>query len=559
MSSSYLSGSASVRSTPQSEPIPQSGQTQNEAGGYAWEVTPIERLRRWLILGSEGGTYYASQKELTKQNVKALQEALEELGTSAVAEIVKISVQGRAPKADPAIFALAYACAFKHPSDKNQTEIVQRAALDAIPRVCRTGIHLFMFCDFVQQFRGWGPALRKAVAAWYQRDDIQGLSYQLVKYRQRDGWTHRDVMRLCHVKPPTPTHNAAYGWVTQGREDILKVDDAKPIKAHVEAMAAPERSVELLHANGTALPREALDPTALKDAKVWAELVEQGMPMTALLRNLATLTRVGVLKPLSDGTKTVIEQLTDKERLRRARIHPLSVLMALATYRSGHGFRGRNTWEPIGQVIDALDAAFYKSFDYVQPTGKRTLLALDVSGSMGSAIANTMLSCREAAAAMAMVTARTEPNYAVVAFSHAQGAWNAPAGNMGRFTAYGSGIKWLEITPNQRLDDILKLTSELPFGGTDCALPMLFAADEDVEVDVFQILTDNETWAGNIHPAQALNDYRRKTGVKSKLATVAMTAGGHTVGDPNDAGTLNTVGFDTSTPQVISDFVRGDI
>ena len=133
------------------------------------------------------------------------------------------------------------------------------------------------------------------------------------------------------------------------------------------------------------------------------------MPLTALVRNLATLTRVGVLAPGSDAARSVAARLADGEALRRARVHPVQVLSALRTYAAGRGVRGRGAWTPVAQVVDALDAAFYLAFRAVEPTRKRVMLALDVSGSM---MANVMglegLSCREASAAMALVTAATE-------------------------------------------------------------------------------------------------------------------------------------------------------
>ena len=59
--------------------------------------------------------------------------------------------------------------------------------------------------------------------------------------------------------------------------------------------------------------------------------------------------------------------------------------------------------------------------------------------------------------------------------------------------------------------------SNLPFGGTDCALPMVYALDHEREIDTFVILTDSETWAGDVHPAQALRDYRRASGIDARL------------------------------------------
>src|SRR5438034_1248636 len=56
-----------LRRTPQSEPA-DPRQVPNNAAGYTFTVAPIERLRRFLVLGTDGGTYYTSERELTKDN-----------------------------------------------------------------------------------------------------------------------------------------------------------------------------------------------------------------------------------------------------------------------------------------------------------------------------------------------------------------------------------------------------------------------------------------------------------------------------------------------------------
>src|SRR6185312_14192053 len=65
------------------------------------------RLDRFLILGAEGGTYYITERELVKQNHDAIIRCIQQDGIRAVNRIVEISDAGRAPKSDPAIFALA--------------------------------------------------------------------------------------------------------------------------------------------------------------------------------------------------------------------------------------------------------------------------------------------------------------------------------------------------------------------------------------------------------------------------------------------------------------------
>ena len=105
---SYLKRQSKQRA-PQSAPIPGSGQAPNSAGGFAWAVDDWARLRRFLILGSEGGSYYAGEWKLTRENAEAVERCLAADGARTVAEIVAISEGGRAPKNDPAIFALAMA------------------------------------------------------------------------------------------------------------------------------------------------------------------------------------------------------------------------------------------------------------------------------------------------------------------------------------------------------------------------------------------------------------------------------------------------------------------
>ena len=86
---------------------------------------------------------------------------------------------------------------------------------------------------------------------------------------------------------------------------------------------------------------------------------------------------------------------------------------------------------------------------------------------------------------------------------------------------------------------------------------MLYARAQEREVDAFVIYTDSETWAGKVHPAQALRDYRRSSAIDARLVVVGMVSNGFSIADPADPEMLDVVGFDTATPQLISDFARG--
>jgi len=539
----------SLSSTPQSAPIPGASQVPNSAGGYAWPVDDWTRLDRFLILGSEGGSYYAGEAKLTAENAQAVSRCISEDGPRTVARIVAVSQAGRAPKNDPAIFALALCATVGNDATK-------AAAFAALPQVCRIGTHLFHFAAFVDGLRGWGRGLRQAVAGWYAQP-AGDLAYQAVKYQQRDGWSHRDLLRLAHPKPADDQHNVIFRWMVNGWEWVG--DEPHP-DAALRGLWAFERAkrasdateiVRLIRSYN--LPREAIPTQWLGEAAVWAALLER-MPLEALVRNLATMTRLGLIAPLSEATRRVVAELGNAERIRAARLHPIKVLAASLTYGQGKGVRGSGTWTPVPQVVDALDGAFYHAFGNIVPTGRRWLLALDVSGSMaGGLIAGVPgLTPRVGSAAMALITAATEAQHTIVGFAAPSGG-----GYGGQWGGGTPGLTPLNVSPRQRLDDVLKAVDALPMGGTDCALPMLWAQEQKIAADVFVVYTDSETWAGAIHPTQALRQYRQATGIAAKLIVVGMTSNGFSISDPDDAGMMDVVGFDTAAPQVMADFAVG--
>jgi len=550
------------RVTPQSQPIPGSTQVRNSNSGYSWQVDDWTRLDRFLILGAEGGTYYIGERELVKQNHDALIRCIKADGVRAVNRIVEISDAGRAPKNDPAIFALALVVT--HGDTQAKTH-----AFANLSKVCRIGTHLFHFAEYVNAMRGWGRGLRNAVGHWYVDRGADDLAHQAVKYQQRDGWSHADLLRLAHPKAPSSQHDAVFRWMLAGADSLGEREVKRKVRGEdrVAKYAAAGELPKLVKAFEQAkrasiageivklidefdLPREAIPTQWLNEAVVWEALLER-MPMTAMIRNLGKMTSLGLLKPFSDAKRLIVRKLRDATALNRARIHPLAVLVAQKIYAQGHGDKGALKWSPVSAVVDALDEAFYATFQNVEPCGKPVLLALDVSGSMaGSMIAGSCISAREASAAMALITAATEPEHEIIAFSAAAG------GHGGKWGGGESGITRVNLSPRMRLADVIKRVESIPMGGTDCALPMLWAARNKLDVAGFITYTDSETWAGNIHPAQALRQYRSEFVGDAKAVVVGMTSNGFTIADPNDRGMMDVVGFDTTAPAVIADFVR---
>jgi len=473
-----------------------------------------------------------------------------------------VSLGGCRTNKQTTLYALAVACSYG--------ENVK--ALSQVNAICRTASMLYQFVQYAELHRGWGRGLRHAVARWYLERDAASVAYQGVKYRKRlsGNWTHRDMVRL-----------ASHKFVVKGVEDPAYLQTIRWFETGVRGPEVPQmvkayegliglEGKQLAQASCDAvrlgLPWEALPDEARTFPEVWRALVVEGMPITALIRQLPTLSKHGLLAPLAKGTMVdlVTAQLTDQEAIRRGRVHPFQLFVALKTYAAGHSPLSGNSWAVSAPVVQALGVAFDRSFKEVRPSGARTLLALDVSGSMGNPLYGTAsrgqryalpVTAREGAAVMAMATLAAETNVQTVAFTGAQGEPD-------QWSSYVRGYQTvpavtpLPLTRGQRLDDVVRTMTGLPFGRTDCALPMLYALYHNLEVDTFVIYTDNETWAGKIHVHQALQMYREKSGIPAKLVAVGMTATEYSVADPKDAGQMNVVGFDSSAPAVIADFSR---
>ena len=214
----------------------------------------------------------------------------------------------------------------------------------------------------------------------------------------------------------------------------------------------------------------------------------------------------------------------------------------------GRALKGALAWTVSSRVRDQLTTTFLRAFKNVTPTGKRYMVALDVSGSMSAmCMGSPSISCREASAALALVLYETEPHVYLRGFSAA----HVPGAGFYNFNPYARH--------GMTLEQFIKAT-DAPFGATDCSLPMRRASEDNLNVDVFIVMTDSETYAGPIHPQVALENYRKDVNKpNAKLIVVGMTANCLTIADPNDRNTLNLAGFDASMPEIIAMFVRGEL
>lgn len=293
--------------------------------------------------------------------------------------------------------------------------------------------------------------------------------------------------------------------------------------------------------------REHLPTHLMSSPAIWTHLLKD-MGLTALIRNLGKLSNIGVA---SSRKQEIIAMLGNEKQIRDSKVHPFAVLVAMKVYSKGAGELGSMTWSVDSYIVTALSNTFIKSFGNIPKSGKRIMVALDVSGSMSGAFCagSTSVSCRDGSVAMAMATVHAERD---------ENGQLSPNTHVYSFTTTFKNVTSAFSNPSLTLDQAIRATNDA-FGGTDCAIPMKHATDHRIPIDAFIVYTDSETYAPTIHPQVALEQYRKTMGIDAKLVVVGMASNCLSIADPKDKNTLNLAGFDTSTPTIMSMFINGEL
>lgn len=521
-------------------------QVKNDAGGFVFSVSDQSRLERFLILGVDGGTYYVNEGDHASRNSVFIHEMIERDEANVLRTIVDVSVNGRAYRQTPALYALAIL--IMHGKNK-------QAIKAEFNKVVRTGTHLYELLNYMTlSGTGWGRAKREIIASWFDRD-ADKLAYQAVKYRSRkfgeQVWTLRDVMRLSHPKDV----NTSVADFVLGKEHAA-IDDLRAIEGFkLVQQAKTVKDVHDVLSKYEMISWEMIPTQFHKDLSVWKRIFANGqLRGQALVRSITRLARIGAFQDRPFAA-AYAGQLTNGALIEQTRLHPINFLNAAVVYQDGQIDRkdpwsGRKKdWTTESVILDALNEGFHKAFKSVVPANKRTMLAIDVSGSMSAQASGLDLSCAQVSAAMAMTIARTEPAHIIRGFTSGSGGWGYRS----------SGLTDLGISARTDLATAMRNVQRSNWGGTDCSLPITWAMENKVEVDTFVVITDNDTWAGNIHPFQALKEYRKKTGIDARMAVLGVQATDFTIADPRDRGMMDFVGFDSNAPRVLADFSAGRI
>lgn len=529
-------------------------------------------VRRFLCLGSKDNVYRsnAQHSKFSRNDVPFIERLIADRGIEVLDWINDVSVNNKACRQEPTMFAYAFCMV-------HGDEDVKNYGYQMLSNICRIPTHLFQFQNYCEELNmqknnksGWGRRHRMGISKWYNNfaDKAPKLAHLVTKYKKRSKWNHRDIVRLAHVKPQNERIRTILKFIVNKEmddvitlHDSLKIDDRddkivkeqkeqhtevkKFLRAVVDAKNCEDKMqlIELITEHG--LAREHIPNSFLSEKEVWRVLLRT-MPLTAMIRNIGKMTQLGIFEDEhASFFVNLVREKMNSEVLQKAKVHPMKILFALKQYNEGKGDQCRLDWRPSHAITTIFEKAFIDSVRLQPRTDKRYLLAVSVSGEMNKKLVGSPLTASEAAGAMVHTIVKQNDRVETLLFKN----------NLER--PYIS-----TINPDDNLNSIKRKLDILSSSKGHHINFSTWARDNN-NFDVIMIFTDTLKGEGDSRVAEPFDYFCQSHGVGAPnhvRVIVAMTGKPSDQVDdvePRDGQTLHVIGFDPSTPQIINSFISG--
>lgn len=288
-------------------------------------------------------------------------------------------------------------------------------------------------------------SLRRALKAVFTTFD----AYTLAKYKgEGHAVKMRDLLRICRPHPETEEQSGMWKQLLDGT--------LPPAYTWESELSA--------HGN---------------NKETWEKLIDSGkVGYMALLRNLRNIINVN-----PSNLDKVLQKISDPEAVKRSRQLPFRFLSAYKNLPANAGKK----------VIEALEKAVESACDNVPKLPGRTVIAVDVSGSMsGNVSAKSDVRCCEIGMMLGIIANRICEDAIFYTFDNRIEQKQIPS----------TGILYSTVH------------EAMARGGTDMNLPFRKMMEDHINCDRIIIISDNECnygWAGNT--VQSIADrYRKESG-----------------------------------------------
>ncbi|NNG67541.1 TROVE domain-containing protein [Caldanaerobacter subterraneus] len=356
------------------------------------------------------------------------------------------------------------------------------------------------------QGRGQGGRAIKRQAALFLNNISE---YWAIKYNGRGrGYSLGDIVKTVHPKPINDKQRNIFAY-------LVGKDYDKTLLPQITAYERLKRTTNVkeqiaLIQEGK-LPHEIVTGVVKPNREIWNAILYQ-MPIFALLRNLNTLDRAGVL---DENREYIVSVLNDPERLAKSKILPFRFVKAFQEVEKA--------W-----MKDVLRYAVELTFNNLPEIPGKTAVFLDVSGSM-------------------------EGDYLRIGSVFALALYKKTKGNS-IFWTFDTSV----YDPQPSIyDSILTQAEKIKArGGTDTGAPVRKLIEDKVYVDNIIIITDEQQNTGSPFYRE-LERYRQSINPSAKAFVIDIAPYRSAMVPPTDTKTHYIYGWSEIVLHYIAMSIQG--
>jgi 60 kDa SS-A/Ro ribonucleoprotein len=413
-----------------------------------------EQFIQTLLTNTFGQTFYVSQRDVIQQ-ADALHTQVLETDPEYMAKALVYARNKGYMRSQP-VYGLAKMVSYK--GSKEQVDKRRRLAVGVFDSVIRTPNDLYDFVTVCNSMGNnlSGRSLKRMINRWL---DTKVSEYWAIKYGsegRKGDWNLSKILRHFH-----PRHKELFRYLRSRKNADFTVDLNKlpQVRAFEQLKKATSDSEKVRLITEGRLPHEVASSFAGSSKEVWRAIVPQ-LPIFALLRNLATLERHGVLDEFRGHIE---EKLTNPKVIHNSKILPFRFDKAAEKVTTN--------W-----AVDALRGALEVSVENIPQIPGRVAVMLDISGSMGGGYYGNRSMYIDTASILALALMKK-------------------ANLNGRLLLFDTQT---EEFPVSQYDSILSQSRKIrPRGGTDTGSPVRVITKDRDEIDTIIMITDEQQNTGS--------------------------------------------------------------
>lgn len=437
--------------------------TTNEAGGLAYKLSPKEQLAQFAATCTFNNTFYTSAEQQLKQLDVLLNTIQKENISNEFIARCAVYAREKGHLKDIAAYLLAILCQ----NHRHAIDLVDKIFF----RVCNNSKMLLNFVQIIRSGKvgrtSFGSHIKKLIQKWLTNKDPKQLFLASVGHANP---SLADTIKMVHPKAVSEAQNNMFAYLLgkNWRFDLLPVElqQFEVLKTQ-ELLDKANCSSNIEQLNVPDIPFRCLTNLNLSIYQ-WCDIALR-MPWNTLRQNINNLQRKGIFDGI-DGdmfTEEICTILTNRAEIQKSLALPYQLLTTFQNIKD----------VPV-LIKLAIQDAMEIATENVPALNGKTLVAVDVSGSMSSKITEkSVTSCVDVAALIASSLLRkNEKNTKVVLFD----------------------TKLYEPDLNPR-DSVLTNAKKIAMdgGGTSISEAFLYLLNCGVNYNNILLISDNESWADN--------------------------------------------------------------